>query len=534
MSDQSMPEPGSTSEQLTNDAGTPMARGRRRGLLVGGGIVAAVAVVGGAAWAAASFLGQGSQPAEALPPTTLGYAAVDLDPSGSQKVEALQVLRKFPVIAEELDLGTGDDLRKEIFTSVMDSGSCEEVDYAADVEPWLGSRAAVAAVDVDGEATPVVVLQHTGGGAAEDGVAAIAEACGMEPSAFDVRDEWVVMAESAEQLAGVTGPLDEGSLADGEDFQRWTDEAGDPGIVTMYAAPEAGEFLAENAGDLFGAHQATASSHGTVTEASPEVPPEMKEALEQFEGGAAAVRFSDGALELEAALGGGDHPELMAGGAGGGSLVSTLPDDTAVALGFGLAEGWTDAMLDRMASSSGGEMSAEQLAQQLEMMLGITPEDLETLFGEAVAVALGPEFSMASMMSSSGPASLPVGVKVRGDVPAIEDVLGKVRSGLGPQGALLESESRDDVVSISPNPDYRSELASGGSLGDSAVFDDVVEGADDASGVVFVNFDAGGWLEDLTATDPQVEENVAPLSAFGVSSRVDGDVVRSVVRLTTE
>jgi hypothetical protein len=534
MSDRSAPEPGATSEQLTNEGGTPTGGSRRRGLLVGGA-VAVVAVAGGAAWAATSFLGQGSQPAEALPSATLGYASIDLDPGGSQKVEALQVLRKFPAIEEELDLGTGDDLREELFTSVMSSGSCEEVDFAADVEPWLGSRAAVAAVDVDGRATPVVVFQHTDAGAAQEGVNVIAEACSMQPSAFDVRDEWVVMAESAEQLAGVTAPLDEGTLADGEDFQRWTDEVGDPGIVSLYAAPEVGTFLAEHPSGYFGS-SGTAGSEGDVTEVPTEMPPEVEAALEEFEGGAATIRFSDGALELESALGAGDQTELMTGVAGGGSLVSTLPDDTAVALGFGLPEDWTDAMLDRMASSSGGEMSAEQLAQQLEAMLGITPDDLETLLGEAVAVALGPDFSMASMMSSSGPESLPVGVKVRGDASAIEDVLGEVRAGMGPMGAMLESETRDGVVTVSPNADYRSELASGGSLGDSAVFEEVLEDGADASGVLFVNFDAGdgGWLEGLAAGDPKIEENLAPLSALGASSRVDDGTARFVVRLTTE
>ena len=101
MSDQSTPGPEGTSEQLTNDGGTRTGGGRKRGLVIGGA-VAAVAVAGGAAWAATSFLGQGAQPAEALPAATLGYASVDLDPSGSQKVEALQVLRKFPAIKEEL------------------------------------------------------------------------------------------------------------------------------------------------------------------------------------------------------------------------------------------------------------------------------------------------------------------------------------------------------------------------------------------------------------------------------------------------
>src|SRR5204862_376219 len=73
--------------------------GRRRGLLIGGGI-AALAVVGVGAWAAAQYFNTGAQPAEALPASTVGYASIDLDPSGAQKIEALRTLNKFPAFKE--------------------------------------------------------------------------------------------------------------------------------------------------------------------------------------------------------------------------------------------------------------------------------------------------------------------------------------------------------------------------------------------------------------------------------------------------
>ena len=41
--------------------------------------------------------------------------------------------------------------------------------------------------------------------------------------------------EIAEQV--VADAAAEGSLADDDDFQQWTDEVGDPGVVSMYAAP---------------------------------------------------------------------------------------------------------------------------------------------------------------------------------------------------------------------------------------------------------------------------------------------------------
>ena len=43
-----------------------------------------------------------------------------------------------------------------------------------------------------------------------------------------------------------------GSLADDDDFKHWTDEAGDPGVVTLYAGPAAGDYLADHADSMFG------------------------------------------------------------------------------------------------------------------------------------------------------------------------------------------------------------------------------------------------------------------------------------------
>ena len=108
-------------------------------------LVAGGAVVAGGAWAATSFFATGAQPAEALPDSTVAYLSVDLDPSGGQKIEAIKTLRKFPGFADNVDLETDDDLRERLFEEITSSGECEGLDYAADVEPWLGSRAAMAA-----------------------------------------------------------------------------------------------------------------------------------------------------------------------------------------------------------------------------------------------------------------------------------------------------------------------------------------------------------------------------------------------------
>ena len=71
----------------------------------------------------------------------------------------------------------------------------------------------------------------------------------------------------------------------------------------------------------------------------PELPEQMTEAFEDFEGMAATLRFSDGALEFEAVGAGGDEQMANLATDRGDDVVSTLPDDTAVAIGFGFAGG---------------------------------------------------------------------------------------------------------------------------------------------------------------------------------------------------
>ena len=53
--------------------------------------------------------------------------------------------------------------------------------------------------------------------------------------------------------------------------------------------------------------------------------------------------------------------------------------------------------------------------------------------------------------------------------------------------------------------------------------------------MLFVNFDTDeDWLVRLTGDSPEVSTNLEPLSAFGMSSWVDDDVVHGLFKLTTD
>ncbi len=212
---------------------------RRRAAAVAG-VVGVGSVIGVGAWALQVWAAQGPQPAEALPSNTLAYVAVDLDPPGGQKVAAFDALRKFPALKEELDLDGRDDLRRSIVDEATTGSGCD-VDFD-DVEDWAGERAALAVVPLD-EPEVVAVVQIGDSGKAEAGLKKIAGSC--DEFGFAVSDGWAVLASSNEVAQKVETAAARATLADDEDFNELVGAAGEAGVVTLFAAPEAGPALLE-------------------------------------------------------------------------------------------------------------------------------------------------------------------------------------------------------------------------------------------------------------------------------------------------
>jgi len=524
-------------ELLDSHAGDPLAatseptvrRSRRTGFIVGGA-VAALAVAGGAAWAAVSFLGAGEQPAEALPAGTLGYVSVNFDPAGEQKLEALKTLKKFPGLADKLNFDTADDVRKHIFEEIQNSGDCEEVDYAADIEPWLGNRMAVAAVEA-GEENPsaVFVVETSDTGKAEAGLKKLA-ACDESSDEYGVsfRGDWALVAETQEIADKVAADTESGTLADDADFQKWVDEAGDSGIVTMYAAPEAGKAIRE------------AMEEGMQSEFAM-LPEGALDQLDTFKGAGGVVRFDNGSLEVEFA--GGFDPKasgLDFTGTAGGEVVTSLPDSTAFALGLAIPDGYFDKILESFGMGMAGSgMSTDDLIAELEQQTGLEfPEDFDKLTGDALAIAVSSNLDIDKLMNAGDPSDLGVGVKVKGNPADIESVLDKIRPQLGADASFLASATEGDVVAFGPSASWNDELKADGGLGDTGTFKDVIANADKASSIIYLDFDAdNNWLVEAlkTAEAPdEVVDNIEPLAAFGASSWLDGDVSHAVIRLTTD
>ena len=558
-------------------AATAPDNDNRKRLIALGAIVAGGAVVAGGAWAATSFFATGEQPAEALPASTVAYMSVDLDPSGGQKIEAIRTLRKFPAFTDEIDLETDDDLRERLFEEITSSGECEGLDYAEDVAPWLGSRAAVAAVDLgEDEPSPVAVVQVTDAGAAEEGVQTLIDTCGGEGSEEDsdvggwaVEGDWLVLAETDEIADQVVEAGGSGTLADDAAYAKWTGEAGDDGFMSFYVAKSAAQYLGDVAelgapltgmsSDSMGGmdesfdqecldsattaeefdacfSEADESSSDTGS-ASGEVPPELQEMIDDFDGMAATVRFDDGSMEIEYAVSN-YQPDMtkFVDSDEGASMVAGLPEDTVAALGFSLEEGWAEAFVDYIKTTLPDDTaSIDEGIAELESETGLEfPEDIETLMGEGVTISLGGGID-PDAIANGGPGELPAGITIKGDAEEIQAVLDKIVDQVPSEMTpMMEVTEGDGYAVLAFQDDYRGKLEAGGDLGGTDDYGRVVEDGD-AQSVLYVNFDADdNWLVRVTDDMPEVSENLEPLSAFGISSWVDGDVLHGQMELTTD
>lgn len=517
------------------------------------GAVAVAGVIGVGGWGAITLLsGGGSQPAEVIPADAVGYLSLDLDPSADQKIEAISILRKFPGIKEQLDISDRDDLRRYVFEKIQDEGECTDLDYDRDVEPWIGDRIAMAGVPAGTEeVAPLMALQIKDREAATRGIDVLAK-CGEAGAAgvgYAFSGDYVLFAETDEQAQSFADKAASASLADDAAFQQRMDEVGDSGIVTMYASAEAPARMA-GLMDQFHPRSMSAPEVVALELTGPAVGPltaedstgrmsnEMRKLYADFQGAAGVVRFQDGAVELELSAAG--MPTGLPGGEGSGTGITELPASTGAAFALALPENWLKSYLEQMSAMMGEGISLEDLLTQLEAESGLDlPEDIETLLGDSVAVAFDADNDFEALEQSEDGKELLAGVRVQGDPDEIMTVVEKIKSRLGLQTDSVVVAEGEDVVAFGLNQGYVDGLAASGELGEDESFQDVVPNAEDASYVVFVNFDAGdGWAVELAELagggDAQARANVEPLDAFGISAWSDDDVQHTLLRLTTD
>jgi hypothetical protein len=509
------------------------ARGRRTGL-VAGAAVAVVAAVGAGTYGVVQLLSGGSSAATAVPADAVAYVSVDLDPTASQKIEAFKILRKFPAIKKEL--GSRDDIRKAVFEEIRKDDGCADLDYAKDVEPWIGDRVAVAAVpDSKQGAAPLVVLQVTDQEKAKAGARAI-ESCGpdasdQEPSRTGITfvGDYMLLAETQREADAFAKDAEAGTLADSEEFTAAMERTGEPGIVSMYVSKDAPRALATAVAQ----DSAVGSDNGTRDQID-----QLEKTFKDFGGAAGVVRFRDGAVEAEFAAQG--LPSTMGGGTGAGADTGTLPGTTAAAFSVAFRDGWLEDYLRQMNAMSGSQETLDDMLAEGEQATGLQlPEDIETLLGDGITVSVDSSADIEAFMSSPAPSQLPAGIRIQGDPHKIVPIIDKLKAVAGPAGDLVKVARGDGQVAVGLSQAYVDTLLKKGNLSSVTAFDTVVPKADRATGSLYVNFDAGdGWAEQLADTlsdgDAEARSNIAPLDALGLSGWSDGDVEHGLLRLTTD
>lgn len=554
----------------------PKRPNTRKWLLGGGAVVAAAAIVGGGAFAAASILGGkndlGPQPAQALPASAFAYASVDLNPSDGEKGEAIKTLLKFPSVQKRVKLGQSDDLRQKLVESLLAKAgtTCGALTWEKDFKPWLGYKAAVAGVDVSGKPAPVLVLQVTDDSKAEAELGKLKQ-CSGQTGGVSVSNGWALVGQSQDTITKLAADAKSHSLADDASYKKWTGEVGDPGAVMMYAAPSAGELLAQTLDRSLGL--LTSPQAGTSTQnpfdpfaggssttdcsdptslsclqggATPQDPvtqqlcpgaggnpggamDQLKATLKGFQGAAATLRFRNGGVELESAV---DFGQTGPAGQSADDVVGSLPADTAAAIGISAGKGWFDTALNNLATVCGPGFDAGKLESQLSQATGLSiPDDIDTLLGKGVALSVGSGLDASSLKS---PADLPFALSIKGDSTAIQAVLDKIKAKVGnADHGFLDSDSKGDIVAVGPSSSYRSKVLGPGGLGSDSTFEDVVPHASGSRVVIYVNFDKFDNVVSQQGGSSALAD-FKPLKALGVSSWVDGTTTHGFFRLSTD
>ncbi|PRY56200.1 hypothetical protein [Glycomyces artemisiae] len=194
----------------------------------------------------------GPDPAESFPASASMYMELNLDPSFDQTPKLLEHLSKF----EDLDYDSTDDLLADL----IEESGLEGVDAEKDLSSWLGGRHGAAMWEYDGQPYAVVSLASTDAGAAEDGLANLRAAAGVDEDqmAYTVEDDHVLMVvgetgaaaalDAAKSEAG-SEPLS--ASASYEEARAWLD--GDQLAVywvDMDSVAELAELTGEDA-DMF-------------------------------------------------------------------------------------------------------------------------------------------------------------------------------------------------------------------------------------------------------------------------------------------
>ncbi len=484
----------------------PAGGGRGRTVALVGGLLAIVGLAaGGAAFAWSQVSGGGAQPETVLPASTVAFAKVDLDPSASQKLDAIRFVRKFPTARGQVSENA--DLRQLFVKSLQDDGQLEGIDYAKDIEPWLGERAAVGFVPnaAGDDADVIVVLAVRDHDKATQSLPKVARSLIGQ---CEVLEEYAVCARDAEKLLAVRDATKKGTLADSASFRTDLHDLGEDGIATAWVdSTTAGKVIGSRGADL-------GSAFGLKPEAA---------TLGQGRT-ALALRFDGPHLELAGHVNGSKSAVVGSAHADG---VGALPEGTLAAVSVANAgdqfrASWPE--LEATLKAAVGEQELTDGLAQVQDALGITvPDDL--------AAALGSQFSVVFGGTDQEQGDLKLAVVSNGDPDVLRKLADGAGQGLGAGALTVTPSGRGTVLTMSDR--YAQELTTGSGLGDTDRFKDAVKHPEQARVVAFA--DISGLLAQFKdRTSDRVGQDLGALSAVGFTASGEGTSGDFSLRITTK
>ncbi|MFG6194654.1 DUF3352 domain-containing protein [Nonomuraea sp. JJY05] len=460
----------------------PPKKGRKTWIVAAAAALAVILLGGGAVWAMGAIGGGGTQPNEVLPANSIAYARLDLDPAANQKLALFEIARKFTVTKDSF---TGEDPRKALFDTINSDSS--KVDFAKDVDPWLGSRVGFAAVP-SGKEEPdfAVAVQIKDEAQAKAGIAKLMK---EEKYGLAFREDYALLS-STQELADKFAKS-EGSLADNAEFNDDMGAVGEQGVLSYWA-----------------------DMGGLMELAKKEVPAEQAALVDQVKDArfAGALRFDSAYVELAGLVRGakgmtpeGDLPKANLG---------TLPATTAAAVSISgldqmVTKQWDQ--IQKQAAATGGA-EVKQMLEQAQSQLGLQlPGDLATIFGK--------NFTLAVDSQGLGGDQIKGGVRIATDPAKAQAIVDKVQKALTSQGQTMPQIAKvagDGVFTVATTDEYAKQLAGEGTLGDSETFQTAIPNADDANYAVFVDLDKveSLYLKSMEGDD---KANLQVLRAVGMS-----------------
>lgn len=459
--------------------------------------VSGIAVAATGIALAVALSGGGPQPEDVLPADAFAMVKLDLDPAGGQKLAAYKLTRRFP----DLEVGSARKLSDDLLRQVV--ADDDDVDYDAEIEPWIGDRGALAAlpdVDGDGEPEALVAIAYDDRRAAERLLPAlVAEPVDGERFffAFSERGPYVLLAASQKTADAVARSKQ--VLVDAEDFRADVAELDGDQVALAWADLAA---LWSNLPDEVRQDAVTAQGEDFSLTGRAVMGVRLEDDAVHISGRSFGVDLGNDALTSYAL-----------GAESGGGLVADLPADTVAAVSVaGLGRQVQD-LLSAAEPGLGGPEDLDALGAQFGLEI---PEDLVVLLGQETAIGV-----------YEGADRPQFGIRTRDADPArgLEIAQRLLRSLADQPSDVGQVAALPDGLAYGSTPEVLDKLTGSRDLGQIERFREAVPDADSAATAVFVDLQAA-----LVMLDEQ-RPGLRALDALGLSSR-GGPDGRFEIRLT--